>query len=101
MAHLRGHETDRLAALATEITRLGGRIEVLEDGLYICPRPLTGAVVATYDDHRMAMAASILGLVVPGLQVADVQTTGKTLPDFTRRWEAMVNGAKPGNGVPW
>ncbi len=101
VAHLRGHETDRLAALATEITRLGGRIEVLEDGLYICPRPLTGAVVATYDDHRMAMAASILGLVVPGLQVADVQTTGKTLPDFTRRWEAMVNGAKPGNGVPW
>lgn len=92
VAHLRGHETDRLAALATEIGRLGGQVEVLADGLHIHPRPLTGAgaVLATYDDHRMAMAATILGLVVPGVLVADVETTGKTLPDFTRRWEAMV-----------
>ncbi len=92
VAHLRGHETDRLAALATEINRLGGRVEVLDDGLHITPRPLTGQVIATYDDHRIAMAASILGLVVPGLRVADVATTGKTLPEFTRRWEAMVTG---------
>lgn len=95
IAHLRGHETDRLAALATEITRLGGQVEVTGDGLHIHPRPLTGdgAVLATYDDHRMAMAATILGLAVPGVAVADIETTGKTLPDFTRRWEAMVTGA--------
>ncbi len=103
VAHLRGHETDRLAALATEIGRLGGHVEVLADGLYIHPRPLRGdgVVLATYDDHRMAMAATILGLVVPGVAVADVETTGKTLPDFTRRWEAMVNGVANGmvNGM--
>lgn len=95
VAHLRGHETDRLAALATEIGRLGGQVEVLQDGLHVHPRPLRGdgAVLATYDDHRMAMAASIISLVVPGVAIAGVATTGKTLPDFTRRWEAMVNGA--------
>lgn len=92
VAHLRGHETDRLTALSTEITRLGGQVQVLDDGLHICPRPLTGGLLATYDDHRMAMAATVLGLVVPGIAVANVETTGKTLPDFTRRWEAMVNG---------
>jgi 3-phosphoshikimate 1-carboxyvinyltransferase len=90
VAHLRGHETDRLAALAAEITRLGGDVDELDDGLVIRPRPLRGAVIETYDDHRMATAAAVLGLVVPGVQVVDVATTGKTLPDFVAMWTAML-----------
>lgn len=91
--HLRGHETDRLAALATEIGRLGGHVDVLPDGLRIVPRPLTGARLATYADHRMAMAAAVLGLAVPGVTIEDVATTGKTMPDFPARWVAMVGPA--------
>jgi len=90
VAHLRGHETDRLAALATEITRLGGDVDELPDGLVIRPRPLRGALVETYDDHRMATAAAVLGLAVPGVEIVDVATTGKTLPDFVAMWTAML-----------
>lgn len=90
IAHLRGHETDRLDALATEITRLGGRVEVHDDGLHIRPAPLSAAVLQTYADHRMAMAAAVLGLAVPGVRIADVATTSKTLPGFTGMWSAMV-----------
>ncbi|WP_418276243.1 3-phosphoshikimate 1-carboxyvinyltransferase [Isoptericola jiangsuensis] len=93
IAHLRGHETDRLAALATEITRLGGRCEETRDGLVITPRPLHGAVVRTYADHRMATSAALLGLRVPGLQVEDVATTAKTLPGFDGLWSAMLAGS--------
>lgn len=92
IAHLRGHETDRLAALATEITRLGGAVEVFDDGLHIMPAALRPARLATYGDHRMAMAAAILGLVVPGVTIEDIATTGKTMPDFAHRWTAMVTG---------
>ncbi|WP_277209841.1 3-phosphoshikimate 1-carboxyvinyltransferase [Isoptericola croceus] len=90
IAHLRGHETDRLAALATEITRLGGRCEETRDGLVITPRPLHGAVFRTYADHRMATSAALLGLRVPGLQVEDVATTAKTLPGFDAMWLRML-----------
>jgi 3-phosphoshikimate 1-carboxyvinyltransferase len=90
VAHLRGHETDRLAALAAELGRLGAQVAETEDGLAIDPRPLHGTVVRTYDDHRMATAAAILGLRVPGVLVENIATTGKTLPDFTRRWSAML-----------
>ncbi|PRZ04891.1 3-phosphoshikimate 1-carboxyvinyltransferase [Isoptericola sp. CG 20/1183] len=90
IAHLRGHETDRLAALATEITRLGGRCEETRDGLVITPRPLHGAVFRTYADHRMATSAALLGLRVPGLQVEDVATTAKTLPGFDTMWLRML-----------
>jgi 3-phosphoshikimate 1-carboxyvinyltransferase len=90
IAHLRGHETDRITALATEIARLGGDVDELDDGLVIRPRPLRGAVIETYEDHRMATAAAVLGLVVPGVQVVDVATTGKTLPDFVAMWNAML-----------
>lgn len=93
IAHLRGHETDRLTALATELNRLGGQVEVLDDGLRIHPRRLHAAQVATYHDHRMAMAAAVVGLAVPGLTISDVATTGKTLPQFTQRWQAMVAGS--------
>ncbi|MGO1318270.1 MAG: 3-phosphoshikimate 1-carboxyvinyltransferase [Cellulomonadaceae bacterium] len=92
VAHLRGHETDRLAALATEINRLGGDCRETEDGLEITPRPLHGGVVETYADHRMATAGAILGLRVPGVEVRDVGTTAKTLPGFTQMWRAMVTG---------
>ncbi|HUX69116.1 MAG TPA: 3-phosphoshikimate 1-carboxyvinyltransferase [Cellulomonadaceae bacterium] len=90
IAHLRGHETDRLAALATEITRLGGQAEQTSDGLVITPRPMTGTVVRTYHDHRMATAAALIGLRVPGVLVEDVATTSKTLPDFVGMWERML-----------
>lgn len=80
ISHLRGHETDRLTALTTEITRLGGRCEQTSDGVVIVPAPLHGALVETYQDHRMAMAAALVGLRVPGVQVRDIGTTAKTLP---------------------
>jgi 3-phosphoshikimate 1-carboxyvinyltransferase len=94
IAHLRGHETDRLAALATEINGLGGAVTETEDGLEISPKPLQGNRFATYADHRIAMAAAVLGLVVPGLVVEDVETTGKTLPGFTALWQRMLDGAE-------
>jgi 3-phosphoshikimate 1-carboxyvinyltransferase len=90
VAHLRGHETDRLAALAAEINRLGGDVEELDDGLLIRPRPLHAGVFTTYDDHRMAQAAVVLGLRVPGLGVENVGTTAKTYPDFASVWERIV-----------
>lgn len=90
VAHLRGHETDRLAALATEISRLGGDVTELDDGLEIRPRPLTGASVATYHDHRMAHFGVVLGLAVPDLVVEDVDTTAKTFPGFADAWSGAV-----------
>jgi 3-phosphoshikimate 1-carboxyvinyltransferase len=93
IAHLRGHETDRLAALATEINDLGGAITEMRDGLEISPKPLHSNRFRTYGDHRMAMAAAVLGLAVPGLMVEDVETTGKTLPGFTTLWQQMLDRA--------
>jgi 3-phosphoshikimate 1-carboxyvinyltransferase len=90
IGHLRGHETDRLAALATEINKLGGDVQETEDGLVITPRDLHGGEFLTYGDHRMATTAAIIGLRVPGIRIVDVETTAKTLPDFTSRWTAMV-----------
>ncbi|WP_460447624.1 3-phosphoshikimate 1-carboxyvinyltransferase [Angustibacter aerolatus] len=92
IAHLRGHETDRLAALAHELTALGGDVTETADGLSIRPRPLHGGPFGTYRDHRMAMAAAVVGLVVPGVGIEDVDTTAKTLPGFTGRWTAMLAG---------
>ena len=97
IAHLRVHETDRLAALANEINALGGDATETEDGLTINPRPLHGGVFHTYEDHRLATAAAVLGLVVDGVQVENVATTAKTLPDFTGLWDAMLTGT-PGKG---
>jgi 3-phosphoshikimate 1-carboxyvinyltransferase len=90
IAHLRGHETDRLAALATEINALGGDVTETRDGLVIKPRPLHGGVFRTYHDHRMATTGALLGLVVPGIEVEDVETTGKTLPGFVAMWDRML-----------
>ncbi|GHG57265.1 3-phosphoshikimate 1-carboxyvinyltransferase [Flavimobilis marinus] len=94
IAHLRGHETDRLHALATEITRLGGRCEQTSDGLVITPRPLHAGTWETYHDHRMATAGALIGLRVPGVAVVDVATTAKTLPGFTGMWDAMLGGQR-------
>ena len=92
IAHLRLHETDRLAALAHELTALGALVSELPDGLRIDPAPLHGAPFATYDDHRLATAGAVLGLVVPGVTVQDIATTAKTLPDFVTRWRTMLDG---------
>jgi 3-phosphoshikimate 1-carboxyvinyltransferase len=98
VAHLRLHETDRLAALTREINALGGDVTETADGLLIRPRPLHGGVFHTYDDHRLATAAAVIGLAVPGVLVENVGTTAKTLPEFTELWTAML-GLPPG-GAP-
>ncbi|WP_286930122.1 MULTISPECIES: 3-phosphoshikimate 1-carboxyvinyltransferase [Aeromicrobium] len=90
IGHLRGHETDRLAALATEINRLGGSVQEQPDGLSITPAPLRGGSFATYDDHRMAHAAAVIGLRVPGVVVENIGTTAKTYPGFADDWGRLV-----------
>lgn len=104
VGHLRLHETDRLAALTKEINGLGGDVTETEDGLRIRPRPLHGGVFHTYDDHRLATAAALLGLVTEGVKVEDIATTGKTLPGFDGMWAEMlgadgVNGTSGGSRV--
>jgi 3-phosphoshikimate 1-carboxyvinyltransferase len=96
IAHIRGHETDRLAALARELGGLGAEVEPTSDGLVIRPRPLHGAAFETYHDHRMAHAAAVVGLVVPGVRLTDVACTGKTLPQFPALWSSMVTGQAEG-----
>lgn len=91
IAHLRGHETDRLAALGTELGALGGSVEVTADGLRIRPRPLRGGPWRAYADHRMATAGAIIGLVVPGVEVDDIDCTSKTIPDFPAHWRSMLS----------
>lgn len=86
IAHLRGHETDRLAALADEVNGLGGRVSELEDGLLIEPAPLHGGLWHTWEDHRMATAGAIVGLAVEGVEIEDIGTTSKTLPQFPDLW---------------
>ncbi|EFV91534.1 3-phosphoshikimate 1-carboxyvinyltransferase, partial [Dietzia cinnamea P4] len=86
IAHLRGHETDRLAALAAELGAVGCGVTELDDGLEISPAPLRGAPWRAYADHRMATAGAIVGLVVPGVEVDDIGCTSKTLPGFTTLW---------------
>ncbi len=92
IAHLRGHETDRLAALSTEINRLGGDCRETEDGLVITATPLQPGLWHAYADHRMAMAGAIVGLRVPGVEVDDIAATTKTLPEFPQLWAKMVEG---------
>lgn len=95
IAHLRGHETDRLAALAAEINRLGGTARDTADSLVI-EAPIPAAAEAapvlarTYDDHRMATFAAIIGLCRPNVVVQNVATVAKTMPEFTVMWEDML-----------
>ncbi|MDT3396358.1 3-phosphoshikimate 1-carboxyvinyltransferase [Streptomyces sp. B1866] len=95
IAHLRLHETDRLAALAMELGELGCDVTETADGLRVRPRPLRGGVFRTYDDHRLATAAAVLGLVVDGVLVENVATTAKTLPDFPGLWTGMLGQTAP------
>ncbi|MEY3277885.1 MAG: hypothetical protein RLZZ426_371 [Actinomycetota bacterium] len=91
IAHLRGHETDRLVALATEINKAGGDTTETSDGLIIKPAQLKASVFETYDDHRMATAGAVIGLAIDGIQVEDIATTAKTLPNFAVMWNNMIN----------
>lgn len=93
VAHIRGHETDRLAALSRELGALGSDVHETDDGLHIRPRPLTGGTFHTYADHRMVMAAAVLGLRVPGVVVENVGTVAKTLPTFVELWDGMLGGS--------
>ncbi len=93
VAHLRGHETDRLAALRTEITRLGGRCTETADGLRIQPAALRAGTWHAYADHRMATAGAIIGLRVGGVEIDDIGTTAKTMPEFPAMWRSMLQPA--------
>jgi 3-phosphoshikimate 1-carboxyvinyltransferase len=90
IAHLRNHETDRLAALETEFNALGGDVTQTADGLEIRPKPLHGGLFGTYRDHRMAHAAAVLGLLVDGLEIENIATTAKTLPEFPELWSDLA-----------
>ena len=103
IAHLRHHETDRLAALAKELNALGGDVSETEDGLVIRPRRLHGGLFHTYHDHRLATAGAVLGLAVRGIGVENVQTVGKTLPEFVQLWDSMLataSGGTPTGATP-
>ena len=99
IGHLRGHETDRLAALVTDITALGGEITADADSLTILPRPLHAGPWSSYADHRMATAGAIIGLRVAGVLVDDIDTTAKTLPGFDRMWARMLAAASGAGAV--
>jgi 3-phosphoshikimate 1-carboxyvinyltransferase len=89
VANLRIKETDRIAATATELRKLGAEVEEFEDGLRITPGPLRSAAIATYDDHRMAMSFAVAGLRIPGIHIQDPQCAAKTFPDFFTRFGAL------------
>ena len=90
VAHLRGHETDRLKALVSEINSLGGDATETEDGMIINPAKLRGGLWKTYEDHRMATAGAIIGLRIPGIEIEDISVTSKTIPEFVSLWEQML-----------
>lgn len=90
IGHIRGHETDRIAALVGNLRALGGKAEELEDGIRITPAPLRGGLWRAHHDHRMATAGAIIGLRVPGVEVDDIGTTAKTMPEFPQLWAEML-----------
>ena len=93
IGHLRGHETDRLSAIAADVAALGGRVQETTDSLTITPGPLHGGTWAAYADHRMATAGAIVGLRVAGVLIDDIATTAKTLPGFDGMWDRMLAGS--------
>ena len=90
IGHLRLHETDRLSALTREINALGGDVKEHKTSLHITPAPLHGGVFHTYEDHRLATAGAVIGLMVPGIEVENIATTRKTLPDFPGLWSSLL-----------
>jgi len=100
IGHLRGHETDRLAALRADLERLGGSVTELDDGLAIEPAPLHGGPWLAHEDHRMATSGALLGLAVDGIEVDDIGSTAKTLPEFPELWEQLLHGPAAINVEP-
>jgi 3-phosphoshikimate 1-carboxyvinyltransferase len=100
VAHIRGHETDRLAALATELTGLGGEVTETADGLVVRPAALHGGPWRSYADHRMAQAGAVLGLAVPGVEIDDIGCTTKTLADFPGMWQRLLSAPGPAPAGP-
>ena len=90
VAHLRGHETDRIAALVTELRRLGAEAEETQDGLRILSPVAQGATVHSYADHRMATFAAVIGLRQSGVEIEDIACTAKTMPTFPQLWSELV-----------
>jgi 3-phosphoshikimate 1-carboxyvinyltransferase len=95
VAHIRHKETDRLAALAAELRRVGAEVEEFADGLRITPQPLHGAEIETYNDHRMAMSMALVGLKVPGIVIKDPGCVAKTYPNFFSDLEKLRDGTSP------
>ncbi|GAA1150286.1 3-phosphoshikimate 1-carboxyvinyltransferase [Nesterenkonia lutea] len=93
VAHLRGHETDRIAALVTEIRRLGGQAEETEDGFTVLAPVTHGGLVRSYADHRMATFGAVLGLVIDSVEVEDIACTAKTMPDFPQLWAGLLESS--------
>jgi 3-phosphoshikimate 1-carboxyvinyltransferase len=92
IGHLRLHETDRLAALTKEINGIGGKVTEEESALHFQPSTLHAGIFHTYDDHRLATAGAVIGLRVDGIDVENIETTRKTLPDFPGLWSSTLNG---------
>lgn len=93
IGHIRHHETDRLAALSTELNNLGGDVTEEEDGVSVRPKPLHGGIWQSYHDHRTATAGALVGLAIPGVDVVDIATTSKTLPQFPELWETLTSAS--------
>jgi len=90
IGHIRGHETDRIAALVGNLRELGGEAEELADGIRVIPRPLHGGLWRAHHDHRLATAGAVIGLRVAGVEVDDIGTTAKTMPEFPQLWADML-----------
>lgn len=99
IGHIRGHETDRIAALIAELRSLGGEAHELPDGIRIVPQPLHGGGWRAHHDHRMATTGALMGLAVPGVVVDDIGTTAKTMPEFPLLWQRMLD-AEPDGPAP-
>jgi 3-phosphoshikimate 1-carboxyvinyltransferase len=91
IGHIRGHETDRIAALVGELRNLGGEAHELEDGIRVVPQPLHGGRWRAHHDHRMATTGALVGLAVPGVEIDDITTTAKTMPQFPELWQKMLD----------
>ncbi|SDD21703.1 3-phosphoshikimate 1-carboxyvinyltransferase [Glycomyces harbinensis] len=99
VAHIRGHETDRISALVTELRKIGADVDEFDDGLRVNRGGHTAGTWATYADHRMAHAGAVAGLVIPGLVLDDVACVSKTWPDFAEAWEDAVHGRTRSEGT--
>ena len=100
IGHIRGHETDRIAALVAELRTLGGEAHELEDGIRVVPRPLHGGTWHAHHDHRMATTGALIGLAVPDVVVDDIGTTAKTMPEFPQIWAGMLGDDEPRRPQP-